>query len=448
MKKIILLFAVTVSAAAFSQTVLYTNDFEGAPGFSLNTTDLGGTTSGDNPWVINNVYAGGSGQFFCAFFGSNVPFTVPAAAQQPAGITNNPTSQHLHVTPQIAIDDGGPSLPAASYVAADGFCIFGGGSTFSGMTNDINTIGNDSITLDLWWMCGGSPMYYGELYYSLDGGTSWSSVNCPTTGTTQWRNETSWVNDIVSDPSWANQATLRFGFRFVTGTTSSGSELDPGFAIDDIVVTGYTACSPTSSSISETACYSYTSPAGNTYTSTGTYTDTIANTAGCDSIITIGLTINTADTSVVSSSFTLSAQATGATYQWLDCNSSYAVIPGETGQNFSPTVNGNYAVEVNQNGCVDTSSCYAVTGLGLGEDVFGSAIKLYPNPTEGDVFVEIGAELTEVSVIVKNVEGKVINRLDDIETSTLTLHLDGERGVYLIEVVSGELRQLYRIVKM
>jgi len=49
----------------------------------------------------------------------------------------------------------------------------------------------------------------------------------------------------------------------------------------------------TYASINEISCNSYNSPSGlNTWTTTGTYTDTIPNSANCDSIITINLTIN------------------------------------------------------------------------------------------------------------------------------------------------------------
>ena len=38
-------------------------------------------------------------------------------------------------------------------------------------------------------------------------------------------------------------------------------------------------------------CDSYTSPSGKTWTTSNTYSDTIANTAGCDSVITVNLTV-------------------------------------------------------------------------------------------------------------------------------------------------------------
>jgi Concanavalin A-like lectin/glucanases superfamily/Secretion system C-terminal sorting domain len=58
----------------------------------------------------------------------------------------------------------------------------------------------------------------------------------------------------------------------------------------------------TTSSISPASCGSYLSPDGNTYTTSGVYTDTIANSTGCDSIITINLTVNSPSTSAISPS--------------------------------------------------------------------------------------------------------------------------------------------------
>jgi hypothetical protein len=52
----------------------------------------------------------------------------------------------------------------------------------------------------------------------------------------------------------------------------------------------------TTATISVESCESYSTPSGNnTYTASGTYTDIIPNAAACDSIITINLTINPAE---------------------------------------------------------------------------------------------------------------------------------------------------------
>ena len=74
---------------------------------------------------------------------------------------------------------------------------------------------------------------------------------------------------------------------------------DHGIGIDNVTVSWMTSCK-TVSTISPTACTSYTVPSGGeTYTTSGTYMDTIPNAALCDSLITINLTINPPTTSTI-----------------------------------------------------------------------------------------------------------------------------------------------------
>ena len=47
----------------------------------------------------------------------------------------------------------------------------------------------------------------------------------------------------------------------------------------------------TTETITANVCDSYTSPSGKTWTTSNTYSDTIPNTAGCDSVITVNLTV-------------------------------------------------------------------------------------------------------------------------------------------------------------
>lgn len=120
------------------------------------------------------------------------------------------------------------------------------------------------------------------------------------------------------------------------------------------------ACSPTTSSISPTDCRTYISPSRKyTWNQSGIYKDTILNKAGCDSIITINLTIsNKADTLVIVKGKTLTANAKNATYNWIDCATNQPI--NITTRTLIATVNGTYKVTVDQDGCVGTSSCHKV----------------------------------------------------------------------------------------
>lgn len=75
-----------------------------------------------------------------------------------------------------------------------------------------------------------------------------------------------------------------------------------------------TPCTPTASTISPIACDSYIAPDGASYTTTGTYTATLVNTQGCDSVITINLTVNNSTTNTISPVACGSYTLNGTTY--------------------------------------------------------------------------------------------------------------------------------------
>ncbi|HIN39837.1 MAG TPA: hypothetical protein EYM84_06160, partial [Flavobacteriales bacterium] len=70
---------------------------------------------------------------------------------------------------------------------------------------------------------------------------------------------------------------------------------------DSIYIFNLTVYNNTSSSIIDTTCNNtpYISPSGQTLTTSGIYYDTIANTSGCDSTITINLTVNSTSSSTI-----------------------------------------------------------------------------------------------------------------------------------------------------
>src|SRR5690606_38791559 len=124
----------------------------------------------------------------------------------------------------------------------------------------------------------------------------------------------------------------------------------------------------------------YEAPDGQTYTESGDYEAVISSTAGCDSTISISLTIVEVDAGLTYEEGTLTATAADASYQWLDCLNGHAAIDGETGQSYAPAANGEYAVEVTQDGCADTSACETVLITTI-TDAQQQGLSIFPNPT-------------------------------------------------------------------
>lgn len=77
-----------------------------------------------------------------------------------------------------------------------------------------------------------------------------------------------------------------------------------------------TPCTPTSSTITPAVCDTYTAPDGAVYTSTGSYTAVIPNAQGCDSTITVNLTIYNATTNTINQAACDSFALNGTTYNF------------------------------------------------------------------------------------------------------------------------------------
>ncbi|PKP20242.1 MAG: hypothetical protein CVU06_10725, partial [Bacteroidetes bacterium HGW-Bacteroidetes-22] len=196
-----------------------------------------------------------------------------------------------------------------------------------------------------------------------------------------------------------------------------------------------------------TACDSYTWINGITYTASNyAATDTLTNVAGCDSVVTLNLTIPTIDVSVTNTSPTLTASATDAEYQWLDC-SNMAVIPGAANRIFTATTNGSYAVEVTQNGCSDTSACIVVNNIGILENDFGGVPVIYPNPCFGTLTINLPVVYAEIEVIVRNYMGQEISRQTFLNSDKPEINVDGPAGIYFIDISAGNKRAFLKVIK-
>ena len=91
-----------------------------------------------------------------------------------------------------------------------------------------------------------------------------------------------WSNNVVNGVGFLPTATSSY---ILTGTDANGCI---GTDTVNVVVN-----SASSSSQTQTALDSYTWPVnGQTYTQSGTYSDTLVNAAGCDSIVTLNLTMS------------------------------------------------------------------------------------------------------------------------------------------------------------
>ena len=179
----------------------------------------------------------------------------------------------------------------------------------------------------------------------------------------------------------------------------------------------------------------------------GVYADTISISDAVDSVYMTTLYITEVDTSVTVNSPVLTSNAEGASYQWIDCNT-MRPIAGETNKSFTATNDGDYAVEVTQNGCTDTSSCHTVFVSGIIENDFGDNFSVFPNPTSGKISVDLSNPYQSIECKIFNTNGQLINTLNYSNTDRIDFVIDGPAGYYQIEIrTSYNKKAIFKVLK-
>jgi len=179
---------------------------------------------------------------------------------------------------------------------------------------------------------------------------------------------------------------------------------------------------------------------GTTYNAanpTGTEVFTGIGANSCDSTVTINLTVISAiDITTTTSGVTITSNEVGATYQWIDCNNGNAAIVGEVGVSYSATVNGDYAVVITAGSCTDTSACININSVGITQTALADHMTIYPNPSNGQFTIDMGASYSSVTVMVMDMSGKMIQNNTYNSEQLINIKLDTPAGIYVVRVTT------------
>jgi Secretion system C-terminal sorting domain/Beta-propeller repeat len=156
-----------------------------------------------------------------------------------------------------------------------------------------------------------------------------------------------------------------------------------------------------------TACNEYVWPVnGNSYTSSGTYEGVITNFAGCDSIITLNLTINSVNNAVNQNGTTMTAAQNNASYQWFLCDTKIEFIEGATNQSYTATANGSYGVQVTVDDCTVISDCITFTDIAV-ENSRAAEFSISPNPASTNIIISSTSPIHSYSIV--DSQGRMIH---------------------------------------
>ena len=215
---------------------------------------------------------------------------------------------------------------------------------------------------------------------------------------------------------------------------------------DSVITLNLTVSGATSSSETVSACNSYYwSATGLTYTNSGVYTTTLLSQGGCDSTVTLDLTLSMVNATLFQTDNVLtSSNANGGTYEWINCATG-APIVGETGQEFVAMTNGDYAVVISLNGCSDTSDCVTVDNANIDQH-FLESISLYPNPTDGQFTIDLGEFKDVATVTLRDARGRLLQYNEYVNVESIDLFVEYPTGVYFVEISASNENAVLRLV--
>jgi len=358
------------------------------------------------------------------------------------------------------------------------------GGTISGSGNSVNitwnSVGAQNVTVSATNSCGTSSLQ--QLNVTVNSGTALSQPGIISGATTlctgdaqaysiasvagatsyTWILPSGWSG--TSTTTSINTTAGTTGTISVTANNSCGSStaqtlniavntipVQPSFASGSTTVCAAASETYTVNSIANATSYSWNLPSGWSGTSTNTSINatattvggiisvTASNGCGTSTAETLLITVINIDNSVIVSGNTITANQTGAIYQWLDCNNSFSIISGETNNQFTATISGSYAVEINISGCISVSNCENITVTSIESDLKNeNSVILYPNPANEMISISIGnINIGNSQIEIYNSIGAIINQFN---TNQHQINIDlsnFDNGIYFIAITNA-----------
>ena len=231
MKNNLLLTILLVQISFYAQNIIWQDDFENPATWTLNAA-IGANGIDANNWVISDAEGG--------------------VAAGNCGVASN-GNKTLHVSCQGAWCVGS----GATYNAGDGGLGFIDATTNKRAftSANINTMNTGVLNLSFDYIGVGQPgADFGNVVYSVDGGSNWSVLQAINSGTTCASGQGLWSNIVALLPaSCSNISTLRIGFEWHNDNDGAGS--DPSLAINNVKIS-----SPVQPSVSASYLLSSNTP--------------------------------------------------------------------------------------------------------------------------------------------------------------------------------------------
>jgi hypothetical protein len=176
-----------------------------------------------------------------------------------------------------------------------------------------------------------------------------------------------------------------------------------------------------------------------TLTAAGQYTEVFQSVMGCDSTVVLNLTIETVPTITVVSSTDEILGADGTIEITIAGTSTYTYLwsDGQTTEDASGLVGGTYTITVTDDatGCTVTETVIVDSQVGIVE-ILANSFTIHPNPSNGIFNVTVLSFEDNMRLEILNVMGQLIE-VQVVDSETSAVNIQGvESGTYFVRVIS------------
>jgi hypothetical protein len=360
-------------------------------------------------------------------------------------ITFTASSISMGTSPSYQWFLNGVAISGETAVNYSSSSLINGNTVFCAVTNPstLTTLYTDTLTVMIapyssssnYMLCNGQNLAIGSNVYAITGTYTDTLISFHGCDSIVHSNVT-----VLPLSSSTQSFTICAGQSISVGTqmhSTSGiytDTLSSYLSCDSIVTTSLTVIPINTFTQSPVLCEGQSITVGTqTYSTGGTYIDTLSSYLSCDSIVITNLLMNLTDTSVAVTASSLTANASSATYQWFNCTGNTA-IAGQTAQSFSPIANGSYSVLVTQNGCSDTSSCYLIMITDLTKNDLAGEITVYPNPFFSAATITFPEPQTNLVIKIKDLLGNEIRSAEFSGKHFIIEKNELSKGIYFVEI--------------
>ena len=91
--------------------------------------------------------------------------------------------------------------------------------------------------------------------------------------------------------------------------------------------------------------------------------------------------------------------------------------------------------------------CYTVSIISTIENTFDESLVVYPNPTNGFVNIDLGANLQKIEIVVKDVSGRILKKSRLKTDSSWILNWMNQPGFILLQLYQKIRVAIIKLVK-